>query len=80
MWKVVETDRNAYWGNGDRIHSVATLSDRYKRAQIAIDEHCYVLLLKECGSYNPTSWWFEEAVIAMQQLPTPREYELKEAK
>ena len=52
---------------------VATLLDEYGgRAQIGIDDRCYVLyLLQEDGSYKRTAWVFSEAHDVLKDLPDP---------
>ncbi|MFN6560037.1 MAG: hypothetical protein RMY28_009535 [Nostoc sp. ChiSLP01] len=50
-------------------------------AQIYVDDRCYVLALREKAEtesgfpvvykFNPTPWWFWEAVQAMKYLPHP---------
>jgi hypothetical protein len=71
MYKVVETDKEVTWNS--RVTPLLTLADEYGgRAQIIIDDHCLVLLLKQgvdsentSYGYKPTCWWFKEAVNAI---------------
>ena len=55
------------------VHPVATLKDEYGgEANIIVDDHCYVLLLKRDFGFLPTPYWFSEAVDAVKTLPTPK--------
>jgi len=65
-------DEKIIMDNDEIAHPVATLADEYGgRAQVVVDDHCYVLHLKqEDGRYKHTAWWFREAVEALRQLPT----------
>jgi len=75
----VETDDRAIWDNDDpegaEFEPVATLADEYGgRAQIAIDDHCYVVLLKQQnGRYDETPWIFNEAWEVLRDLPPVKE-------
>jgi len=70
MYKIVKTDDVGVWG--DR-KPVLTMKDEYGgRAQVVVDDHCYVLLLLDKdGKYKPTNWIFPEAHEAMKTLPSP---------
>ena len=76
MYKVVETDKEVYWNSPHA--PLLTLADEYGgRAQIIEDDHCLVLLIKggvdEEGTgygYNPSYWWFSEAVEAIRGIKT----------
>lgn len=72
-YKRVETDEGYSTGSGSVSTPVATLADEYGgRAQIGIDDHCYVLyLLQEDGSYKHTAWIFPEAYDVLKDLPNP---------
>lgn len=64
-------DANITLDNGADMAAVATLADEYGgRAQISVDDHCYVLMLKQDNErYKMTAWWFHEAVAALHTLP-----------
>lgn len=66
-------DIEATLHNGAVFRPIITLADEWGgRAQIAIDDHCYVLRLKQPdGTYKNTPYWFSGAVLAMHQLPSP---------
>lgn len=72
MYKQVETDGNAVLDNGVEFTPVATLADEYGgRCQISIDDHCYVLRLKQSdGKYKTTAWIFPEAFEVLKTLPS----------
>lgn len=72
-YKRVETDESFTTGGGSTNTPVATLMDEYGgRAQIGIDDSCYVLyLLQEDGSYRRTAWIFSEAHEVLKDLPDP---------
>jgi len=76
-YKRVETDESYSTGSDSINTPVATLADEYGgRAQIGIDDGCYVLyLLQEDGSYKHTSWIFPEAHEVLKDLPDPEEAE-----
>lgn len=65
-------DEKIVLDNDETSHPVATLADEYGgRAQVVVDDHCYVLHLKqEDGRYKHVAWWFREAVEALRLLPT----------
>jgi len=66
-------DEKIILDNDEFDHPVATLADEYGgRAQICVDDHCYILRLKQKdGRYSHTAWWFREAVeVLMKHLPT----------
>lgn len=71
-------DAEIEWCSGPPDHPLVTLADEHGgRAQITIDDGCFVLLLEQPnGLYKPTCWWFQEAVDAVKWLhglrPTPR--------
>ena len=73
MYKRVPTDDIAYLENDEAINPVSTLADEFGgRCQIAIDDHCYVLFLKQSNEkYKPTSWIFPEAFQEIKMLPNP---------
>lgn len=72
MWKVqskpdkVGVDQKS----GETFEPVVTLVDEWGgRAQIFVDDHCFVLSIKQSdGKYRVTSWWFKEAVLALKRL------------
>lgn len=72
MYKQVETDKNAVLDNGVEFIPVATLADEYGgRCQISIDDHCYILRLKQSdGKYKTTAWIFPEAFEVLKTLPS----------
>lgn len=72
MYKQVETDRTATLENGSEFSPVATLIDGSGgRCQISIDDHCYILRLKqENGRYRTTAWIFAEAFEVLRRLPS----------
>jgi hypothetical protein len=72
MYKQVETDQNAVLDNGVEFTPVATLADEYGgRCQISIDDHCYILRLKQSdGRYKTTAWIFPEAFEVLKTLPS----------
>ncbi len=71
MYKQVETDTIATLDNGVTFTPVATLVDESGgRAQIHIDDHCYVLTLKRDMGYINTSWIFHEAFEVLKTLPS----------
>jgi hypothetical protein len=72
MYKQVETDQNAVLYNGVEFTPVATLADEYGgRCQISIDDHCYILGLKQSdGKYKTTAWIFPEAFEVLKTLPS----------
>ena len=74
MYKQVETDKTATLDNGVEFTPVATLtSDSGGRCQISIDDHCYVLLLKQDdGTYKTTPYIFKEAFNVLVTLPEPK--------
>ena len=71
MYKKVETDKKAVLGNGAEFTPVATLADEWGgRCQISIDDHCYILTLKqENGTYKTTPYIFAEAFLVLKELP-----------
>lgn len=72
MYKQVETDKNAVLDNGVEFTPVATLADEYGgRCQISIDDHCYILRLKQSdGKYKTTAWIFPEVFEVLKTLPS----------
>jgi hypothetical protein len=73
MYKQVETDKKATTAGGE-FTPVATLADEYGgRCQIAVDDHCYVLMLKQDdGTYKMTTHIFWEALDVLVTLPSPK--------
>jgi len=73
MYKQVETDKTARTAGGE-FTPVATLADECGgRCQIAIDDHCYVLRLKQDdGTYKTTPYIFREAFSVLVTLPEPK--------
>ena len=73
MYKQVEVDKEATLDNNVKFNPVATLADEYGgRCQISIDDHCYVLGLKQSdGRYKRTSYIFKEAFKVLRKLPLP---------
>ncbi len=76
MYKQVPTDKSFQWNNGSNITPVATLADSSGgRAQIVIDDGCYLIMLKRPnGRYQVTSWIFEEAFDVLKKLPSLNRY------
>ena len=74
MYKKIETDKKAILDNDAKFTPVATLADEYGgRAQISIDDHCYILHLKQKdGRYKSTPWIFSEAFEVLKTLPSLR--------
>ena len=73
MYKQVETDGRCQTVNNTTFTPVATLADEYGgRCQIAIDDHCYVLYLRQDDGYSMTSWIFEEAFKVLKLLSPPK--------
>ena len=74
MYKQVETDKNAVLDNGVEFTPIATLANEYGgRCQISIDDHCYILRLKQSdGKYKTTAWIFPEAFEVLKTLPSLR--------
>ena len=71
MYKQVETDKVAALYNGVKFTPVATLADDSGgRAQIHIDDHCYVLSLERDNGYINTAWIFPEAFEVLKTLPS----------
>ena len=72
MYKQVETYQTAVLDNGVEFTPVATLADEYGgRCQISIDDHCYILRLKQYdGKYKTTAWIFPEAFEVLKNLPS----------
>jgi len=65
-------DEKIVLDNDEVDHPVATLAAKHGgRAQICVDDHCYILRLNQKdGRYSDTAWWFREAVEALRHLPT----------
>ena len=56
MYKQIETDKEAIFHTGGVFHPVATLADESGgRLQIALDDGCYVLCLRQDGAYDGTT-------------------------
>ena len=72
MYKQVETDQSAVLDNGAEFIPIATLADEWGgRCQISIDDHCYILRLKQSdGKYKTTAWIFSEALEVLRKLPS----------
>jgi hypothetical protein len=76
VYKQVETDKEI---NGGSHTPVATLADEYGgRVNIVVDDHCYVLMLKQSSSeitpspyYKSSAWIFKEAFEVLKKLPNP---------
>ena len=71
----VETDEKFTTVGGSTNIPVATLADEYGgRAQIGVDDGCYVLYLQqENGKYKKTAWIFPEAHEVLKDLPDLKE-------
>lgn len=72
MYKKIEIDEKSILDNGVEFIPVATLEDENGgRCQISIDDHCYVLKLKQNdGKYKITPWIFPEAFEVLKTLPS----------
>lgn len=72
-YKKVETDLEYTLDNDEKSKPVATLADEYGgKCQISIDDHCYVLRLKQPdGRYKTTPYIFKEAFNILKTLPPP---------
>jgi hypothetical protein len=86
MYYQVATDTEAFNECGEQFTPIATLEDRFGfggKAQIGIDDHCYVLYLRvssPCPSgclsippdkYRMVKHWFREAFNVLKTLPEP---------
>ncbi len=69
----VQADDSIETTNGEKYPPVATLADEYGgRAQIILDDGCYVVCLRRAGNvYAPTSWIFREAWEVLVKLDPP---------
>lgn len=79
-YKRVETDESYTTSVSGSVETpVATLASEFGgRAQIGIDDSCYVLyLLQEDGTYKRTAWVFSEAHEVLKDLPDPLEMKKK---
>ena len=74
MYKQVETDKEAILNNDEVFNPVATLADEYGgRCQISVDDHCYILSLKQPDErYKTTPYIFKEAFDLLATLPSPK--------
>ena len=70
MYSVVKTDKKVLMSNGSDVEPLCTLADESDgRAQIIMDDGCYVLCLAtRVGTYNKSYYWFPEAVKALHEL------------
>lgn len=73
MYAQVETDEQFQLKAGVGMIPVATLADEHGgRLQIAVDDHCYVLYLKQpSGNYQSTSYIFREAFEVLRKMEPP---------
>ena len=67
----ITTDREIVLKNGSKVNPIATLATNYGgRAQIYIDDHCYVLaLIQKDATYINTDHIFKEAFEVLKTLP-----------
>lgn len=74
-YKRVETDKKIVLDSGSEVIPVATLADESGgRAQITVDDGCYMLnLLQEDDTYKYTAWVFPEAHEVLKDLGNPTE-------
>ena len=74
MYKEITTDKQYELDNGSIEHPVVTLADDSGgRLQISIDDHCYILRLKQDdGKYKTTPYIFREAFNVLAKLPPPQ--------
>lgn len=64
MYRVVETE-DIFWGEF-KVKPLVRLADEYGgKAAIVEDDHCLVLLLGIGKGFEPTQWWFREAIKAI---------------
>ncbi len=72
-YKKIKTEATFRNINGSTMKSICTLLDEYGgKAQIAIDDRCYVLFLKRKNNcYVSITHWFPEAVKELKKLPSP---------
>ncbi len=72
MYRVTGPDNEIYW-NESHVQPIVTLADgEGGRAQIVLDDHCYVILLqKPNGKYRTTAWICKAAHQALKNLPDP---------
>lgn len=70
MYNVVKTDKKVLLSNGADVTPLLTLADEFEgRAQIIMDDGCYVLCLaNRVGTYNTVKHWFPEAAKALHGL------------
>jgi hypothetical protein len=65
-------EKHVVLDTGSVVSPVATLKDEWGGvAHIFLDDHCYVLALKNDDVFRKTDHWFPAAVDAMKSLPTP---------
>jgi len=76
------TDEKVMMDNREDMHPVATLADEYGgRAQIDVDDGCYVLYLKQPDDTYKKTWYiFPEAHEMLKDLPDPRKKQLVKTK
>lgn len=74
IYKKVETDIEYVLNNNEKSKPIATLADEFGgRCQISIDDHCYVLRLKQPdGKYRTTPYVFREAFEVLKTLDSPK--------
>lgn len=75
MYKKIEVVPQIKMNNDVEAYPVASLRDEYGgEAHIIIDDHCYVLVLKDHNKHDRfknTAWIFPEAFEVLKQLPSP---------
>lgn len=74
MYTQVETTPEIAMSKSNSIvNPVATLQDDYGGiCQIIIDDHCYVICLRqEDDTYKPTTHIFKEVFEVLKKLPSP---------
>jgi len=74
MYERVKTDKECRLENNETFTPVATLEDEYGgKCQISIDDHCYVLRLRQDGGkYRTTPFIFREAFLVLATLDAPK--------
>lgn len=74
MYKQIKTTTEIILSSTNgKAHPVATLSDGSGMCQILIDDHCYVLYLRQSdGKYKNTPYIFPEAFEVLRTLPSLR--------
>ena len=69
VYTVVKTDKKILLSSGSNGQPIITLESEYEdRAQIIVDDNCYVLCVaNRVGTYNTVKRWFPEAITALHE-------------